>query len=223
LLGSLAGRQAAPAPAAAEIVHEQLVPGLGGASITVRRVERPFGQLEAGIMADARRQASDVRLPTIPHACRVGGLLVPRRFGRVCVAPGSTLAFLALRRLFPALEGWSPLPGDDETGPRHVRNPDEARYELAQSILALDLAGELPSELLAEAALYGVPCVGPGGEPLETARALLTDPALTAQVTAAARRRQARLHELDEEELAASLGRARKALLGAPSELEAAR
>ena len=139
------------------------MPGLGGASITVRRVERQFGQLEAAIMADARTRSSDVRLPVVPHACRVASVLVPRRFGRVCVAPGSELAFLALRRIFPALQDWSP--GEDD---------DLSRYALAESILCLDLEARLPRRLLDEAALFGVPCAGA----LERARAVLTDPAL---------------------------------------------
>ena len=192
LLGSLRTRR--PRPRAAEVVHEELVPALGGASITVRRVERTFGRLEAGIMADARGRPSDVRLPVVPRACRVGGVLVPRRFGRVCVAPGSELAFLALRRVFPALERWTPRADDDA---------DLARYRLAESILVLDLEGELPEETLAEAGLYGVPCVG-AGEGLDRARALLTDPALAARSATAPA-------GLDEDALAASLARAKDA------------
>jgi hypothetical protein len=200
LLGSLGRRRRLPA--APEAFHEELLPSLGGASITVKRVERRFGHLEAAIMADARTRSSEVRLPVVPHACRVGGVLVPRRFGRVCVAPGSELAFVALSRIFPALEGRSPF----------QENEDLARYELAQSILCLDVEGVLPQQLLDEAALYGVPCAGG----TEQARALLTDPALAArsvpQVTG----------ELDEEELAASLARAKQALAEAPLQLEAA-
>ena len=177
LLGSLGHRRRGPA--APEVVHEERMPALGGTSITVRRVERRFGHLEAAIMADARTRSSDVRLPVVPHACRVAGVLVPRRFGRVCVAPGSELAFLALRRIFPALAGWSPSEAADD---------DLARYELAESILCLDLDGRLPASLLDEAALYGVPCA----DGLEQARGLLTDPALAARSVARGDRRPRR-------------------------------
>jgi hypothetical protein len=164
-------------------------------------VERRFGHLEAAIMADARTRSSDVRLPVVPHACRVAGVLVPRRFGRVFVAPGSELAFKALRRLFPALTCGSRFQGDDL-----------ARYELAQSILCLDVESSLPPQLLDEAALYGVPCAAG----IEEARALLTDPALAALSVAPVS------GGLDEQELADSLARAKQALAEAPLQLEAA-
>lgn len=192
LLGSLRAKRPRPVPVG--VVHEERVPGLGAASVTVKRVERTFGRLEAEIMADARGRASDVRLPVVPRACRVGGVLVPRRFGRVCVAPGSALAFLALRRIFPALEGWTP----DESG-----DEDLERYALAESILVLDLEGELPDETFSEACLFGVPRVGPG-DGLDRARALLTDPALAAAAAVAP-------DGLDVDELAASLARAKDA------------
>ena len=200
LLGSL-GRRRRPR-AAPETVHEELLPALGGASITVRRVERRYGHLEAAIMADARTRSSDVRLPVVPHACRVTGVLVPRRFGRVCVASGSELGFLALQRIFPALESWSPAEVEDQ---------DLARYALAESILCLDLEGRLPQELLDEAALYGAPCAGG----LDEARALLTDPALAARSVSPV------TGELDEEALGASLARAKQALAAAAPQLEA--
>jgi glycosyltransferase involved in cell wall biosynthesis len=200
LLGSL-GRRRRPL-ASPETVHEELLPALGGASITVRRVERRFGHLEAGIMADARTRSSDVRLPVVPHACRVAGVLVPRRFGRVCVAPGSELGFLALQRIFPALEGWSPADVADE---------DVARYALAESILSLDLEGRLPQQLLDEAARYGVPCAGG----VDDARALLADPALAARSVGPVP------GELDEEALGASLARAKEAVAAAAPRLEA--
>jgi hypothetical protein len=154
-------------------------------------------------MADARTRSSDVRLPVVPRACRVAGVLVPRRFGRVCVAPGSELGFLALRRVFPALESSTPLEVEDE---------DLARYALAESILCLDLEGSLPRRLVDEAALYGVP----PADALEQARALLTDPALAAREVAAV------TDELDEEELGASLARAKHMLAAAPLRLEVA-
>jgi glycosyltransferase involved in cell wall biosynthesis len=201
LLGSLGHRRRGPA--APEVVHEERLPALGGTSITVKRVERRFGHLEAAIMADARTRSSDVRLPVVPHACRIAGVLVPRRFGRVCVAPGSELAFLALRRVFPALEGWSPLQAEDD---------DFARYQLAESILCLDVEGRLPGSLLDEAALYGVAFA----EGLEQARGLLADPALAARSVAPV------TGDLVEAQLAASLARAKQALAEAPLRLEVA-
>jgi glycosyltransferase involved in cell wall biosynthesis len=202
----------------AEVVHVESIPTLGGASITVKRVERPFGRLEAAILADARRRPSDVRLPTAPKACKVGGVRVPRRFGRVCVAPGSVLAFFALRRIFPRLEGWSPLRVERELPVDYVGDPEEARYELAQSILALDLEDELDDVTLAEAALYGVPCV----RSVALARALLVDPAVTARFATQARKKS-RLDALDVEEISASLARVKETLYARPVGLEAAR
>lgn len=194
LLVSVARRGVWARSRAPEVVHVETLPALGGASITVKRVERAFGRLEAAIVADARRQTSDVRLPVLPKACEVGGVRVPRRFGRVCVAPGSVLAFLALRRIFPRLDGWSPLPVEEDELVTQVSDPEDARYELAQSILLLDLEEELDEETLAEAALYGVP----RAESIGHARAVLVDPALAARAVGP-------VPELDEEELAASL------------------
>jgi len=238
LLVSVARSGARARPREPEVVHVETLPTLGGASITVKRVERAFGRLEASIVADARRQASDVRMPVMPRACEVGGVLVPRRFGRVCVGPGSALAFLGLGRIFPALGGWSPVAGEEELLVTHVADPEEARYDLAQSILVLDLDGELSEEALAEAALYGVPCVGSGDvqrklwpelaaqttdEGVGLARALAADAALTARVVRRARRRRERLYRLDEEEIAASLARSKAELFAAPVGLEAVR
>lgn len=194
-----------------DVVHVETIPTLGGASITVKRVERAFGRLEAAILADARRKPSDVRLPTIPRACEVGGVRVPKRFGRVCVCPGSALAFLALRGIFPRLEGWCPLPVAEELPLDYIADPEEARYELAQSILALDFEDELDEEALAEAVLYGVPCV----RSVASARALLVDPALTARVARQARE-ESHFDALDEEEIAASLARVKEALFARP-------
>lgn len=204
LLASVGTRRPRARPREAEVVHVESLPALGGASITVKRVERAFGRLEAAIVADARRQTSDVRMPVMPKACQVGGVRVPRRFGRVCVAPGSVLAFLALRRIFPRLEGWSPLPLEEELLVTHVSDLDDARYELAQSVLLLDLEEELDEETRAEAALYGVP----SAESIAHARAILVDPALAARAAGPA-------PELDEEELAASLAGRKEVFLEA--------
>jgi glycosyltransferase involved in cell wall biosynthesis len=232
------GTRARAWPQPAEVVREETLPALGGASITVKVVERPFGRLEAAIVADARRQVSDVRLPVVPRPCDVGGVRIPRRVGRVCVGPAGALAFVALRRIFPVLEGWSPLPGAEDLGLQHVVDGEVARYELAQSTLALDPVGELPESTLVEAAVYGVPCVGAGevqrmlwpelacGTPdgaLALSRALLTDAALVARLAVSARRRCERLHATDEEELARSLARRKEEQLAELAAMEAVR
>jgi len=204
LLASVGTRRPRARPREAEVVHVETLPAAGGASITVKRVERSFGRLEAAIVSDARRQTSDVRLPAMPKACDIAGVRVPRRFGRVCVGPGSALEFLALRRIFPRLEGWSPLPGAEDLTVTHVSQPEDARYELAQSILVLDLEEELNEETLAEAALYGVPYA----ESIAHARAVLIDPALAARAVRPAR-------ELDEPALAASLAGSKEVFLEA--------
>jgi hypothetical protein len=84
----------------------------------------------------------------------------------------------------------------------YVSDPEEARYELAQSILLLDLEDELDATVLAEAALYGVP----RAESIAHARAVLTDPALAARAVGP-------VPELDVEELAASLAGSKKIFL----------
>jgi glycosyltransferase involved in cell wall biosynthesis len=204
LLASTARSSARVRPREPEIVHVETLPALRGASVTVKRVERPFGRLEAAIVADARQQTSDVRMPVMPKACEVGGVRVPRRFGRVCVAPGSALEFLALRRIFPRLEGWSPHRIEEELEVEHVADPEDARYELAQSILLLDLEQELDEETRAEAGLYGVPCP----DSIAHARALLIDPALAARAVGP-------VPELDEQELAVSLAGRKEVFLEA--------
>ena len=106
-------------------------------------VKREYGRLEASIGADGRG-ASDVRMPTVPHACEVGGVKIPRRPGALCAAPGDELVVVALRRVFPLLE-----------------TIDESdRFELARAVLALNVSGGLPEEVLVDAALFGLPCVG---------------------------------------------------------------
>jgi hypothetical protein len=204
LLASVARGGFRARPREPDVVRIETLPAFGGAAITVKRVERPFGRLEAAIVADARRQTSDVRLPVMPKGCEVAGVRVPRRFGRVCVGPGSARAFVALRQIFPRLEGWSPFPDDAELMVAYISDPEEARYELAQSILLLDLDDELEGTMLAEAALYAVP----RAESIAHARALLTDPALAARAVA-------EVPELDLDELAASLAGSKEVFLEA--------
>ena len=126
-----------------EPVVEQKLLATAGTSITVRMVQREFGRLEASIGADAGG-ASDVRLPTVPRACEVGAVQVPRRPGAVCAAPGDELVFLALQRIFPILEAVDELD----------------RFELAQTVLVLNVRGGLTEDVLIDAALLGTPCIG---------------------------------------------------------------
>jgi glycosyltransferase involved in cell wall biosynthesis len=149
LLVSIAPRRARQQGAAwwtrdrGEPVVERELVAPAGTSITVRMVQREFGRLEASIGADAR-DLSDVRLPTVPRACEVGTVRVPRRPGAVCVARGDALVLLALRRIFPILEAVDDLD----------------RFELAQAVLVLNVSGGLTDDVLVDAALFGMPCIG---------------------------------------------------------------
>jgi glycosyltransferase involved in cell wall biosynthesis len=149
LLVSIAPRRLRPLGAAwwardrGEATVERELVATAGTSITVRMVQREFGRLEASIGADAR-ESSDVRLPTVPRACEVGAVRVPRRPGAVCAARGDALVLLALQRIFPILEAVDELD----------------RFELAQAVLVLNVSGGLTEDVLVDAALFGVPCVG---------------------------------------------------------------
>jgi glycosyltransferase involved in cell wall biosynthesis len=193
LLGSIGPRHSRRAGGAwwmrdrREPVVEQELPTVDGTWVTVRMVKREFGRLETAIGADARG-ASDVRLPTAPRACVVGGVKVPRRPGALCAAPGDGLVVLALQRVFPVLE-----------------TIDEAdRFQLAQAVLALNVSGGLPDEVLVDAALFGFPCIGTAAvapqavlwpelatdDPLQAvslARELLTNPGRTRRAIERAR------------------------------------
>jgi glycosyltransferase involved in cell wall biosynthesis len=194
-----------------EPVVERQLPAADGASVTVRMVKREFGRLETAIGADARG-ASDVRLPTVPRACVVGGVKVPRRPGALCAARGDELVVLALQRVFPVLE-----------------TIDEAdRFQLAQAVLALNVSAGLPDEVLVDAALFGVPCIGTGAaepqavlwpelatdDPLHAvslARELLTNPGRARRAIEYARETCVAVYRPDERAAAAEL-RARHAL-----------
>lgn len=194
-----------------EPVVEQQLLATDGASITVRMVKREFGRLEASIGADSRG-ASDVRLPTVPRACVVGGVKVPRRPGAICAAPGDELVVVALRRIFPLLETIGELD----------------RFELAQAVLALNVSGGLPEDVLIDAALFGLPCIGtdeveaqtvlwPGlatADPLHAislARDLLTNPGRARRAIEQAREACVAVYAPNERAVAAEL-RARHAL-----------
>ncbi len=130
-------------------------------------VEHKFGHLEASILADTKGHLSDVRIPAIQKSCEVAGLRVVRTAGYLAVAPGNVAIFLQLQCIFPTLAGWSPLftTGPAATGIDNLEflsltQTEEARYHLAQSVLLLNVSGEIPDAMLQDAALYGVPCIG---------------------------------------------------------------
>ena len=208
----------------------QIAATMPGVSVTVQVVERQFGRLEAAILADARRHATDIRIPVGPEACQVGGVRVLRRFGYVCVAPADTSLFYTLKRIFPILTAWAPSfspSHEGDNGDPHLvecTSPEEARYDLAQSVLMLNVGGGLPEVLLIDAALYGVPCIGsPEAEAqrvlwpelatddlslaLTLARGLLTNAAHVKQLAARAQARCARVYKVNEEDSARWLRR----------------
>ena len=210
----------------------QLMPKALGASVSVKFLERQLGRAEVSIRADAQ-QVSDVRIPVIPKPCEVERVRVPRTAGYVCVAPTDVALFLELKRIFPILNGWVPLRSrsrpEMEHSPenleikdleyRHMECLEEGRFDLAQSILLLNVGGGMASELLIDAALFGVPCVGTRQAEaqrclwpdlvtedqchgLQMARALLTDAALMQGVSTLAQLACRRRYSPDEEDLA---------------------
>jgi glycosyltransferase involved in cell wall biosynthesis len=217
LLVSIAPRRQRPPGAAwwtrdrGEPMIEQELLATEGTSITVRMVQREFGRLESSIGADARG-ASDVRLPTVPSACEVGTVRVPRRPGAVCLSPDDELVLVGLQRIFPILEALDALD----------------RFELAQAVLVLNVSGGLPEDVLVDAALMGVPCIGTGeAEPqtvlwpelatrdplraVSLARDLLTNPGRARRAIDHAREVCHAVYEPDEEAMVAEL-RGRHAL-----------
>ncbi len=149
-----------------EKLVSRYAPQVPGGSVKVDVVERQFGRLEAGFLADVKGQLSDVRIPAIQKACEVGGLRVVRSPGYVGVAPGDQSIFAALKSIFPSLGGWVPVsdnPGTEATeGLAYLilDRTEAARYDLAQSVLLFNISGGLPDAILMDSALYGVPCIG---------------------------------------------------------------
>jgi hypothetical protein len=145
-------------------------PQIGAGSIQVSVVEHKFGQLEASILADTKGHLSDVRIPAIQKSCEVAGLRVVRTSGYLAIAPGNEEIFTRLQCIFPSLAGWLPIfteeqpaSGIDNLTVLSLTQTEEARYHLAQSVLLLNVSGEIPDAMLQDAALYGVPCIGTAG------------------------------------------------------------
>jgi hypothetical protein len=152
---------------------------------------------------------------------------VPRRPGYVGFAPADRSIFEQVRAIFPILNAWSFLQSPGEAisiSQRCVLSSEEARYDLAQSVLLLNCHGDLPESLLTDAAFYGVPCIGWSTVALQTLfwpelavqddetavvliRQILTNPAHLRRVAAAARAVCARVYAPNEEESAQSLRR----------------
>jgi glycosyltransferase involved in cell wall biosynthesis len=191
-----------------------------GTSITVKMAERSVGRMEAAILADARPQTNDTRIPVLPPDCQIGGLRVPRRLGYVGMTPADVAVFLALRRVFPVLNGWAARAAeapwmDVPIKPVPAAKPEDVRYELAQSTLLLNVAGELSESMLADAALFGVPCVGgarsaaqlalwpelvaeSAADAVKLARWIFTNPAAMQRICAEGKRRCAARYAPDE-------------------------
>ena len=204
-----------------------LAPKGSGISVSLKVVDREYGRLEASIVADARNRSSDVRIPASPPICQVASVRVPRRPGYVGLAPADRSIFEQVRAIFPILNAWSygQSPGEAiSISQRCVLSSEEARYDLAQSVLLLNCHGDLPESLLTDAAFYGVPCIGWSTVTLQTLfwpelavqddeaaviliRQILTNPALLRRVAAAARAVCARVYAPNEEESAQSLRR----------------
>ncbi|HTS54300.1 MAG TPA: glycosyltransferase family 4 protein [Burkholderiales bacterium] len=207
------------------------LPAIPGASVTVTMVQREVGRLEASIVADAKRQDTEVRIPVVPQACELGRLRVPRRPGYVCVAPGDVPIFTALQRIFPMLRGWMPVRPGQPQAPKSDRllsvaaaDAQDVRYELAQSTIVLNVAGSLVEQMLVDAALYGVLCIGTPRASVQTmlwdelatddeeravclARALFTNAARVKRLAALARDDCRRVYAPSEEQSAACLRR----------------
>lgn len=216
---------------AVEQFAPHLAPKGSGVSVSMKVVDREYGRLEASIMADARQRFSDVRIPAAPSPCQVASVCVPRRPGYVGLRTEDYDIFAKVREIFPILNCWlfgeqagTNVIGQDALGRRRILTSEEARYDLAQSVLLLNCQGGLPESLLIDAALYGVPCVGTASAALQTLfwpqlavageeaavaliRELLSNPARMKRFTTAARAVCARVYAPSEDESAQALRR----------------
>jgi glycosyltransferase involved in cell wall biosynthesis len=235
LLGSIrrAGRQRAEASVfdLGTETFSHSISKIPGVSITVKAVRREAGRVEASVLADARRNPSDVRIPVIPASHEAGGVRVPRQWSYVGVAEADIALFAALKAIFPVTHGWVPCFG---AARRHqavaglkylpLESPAQARFELAQSVLLLNVSGSLPDSLLLDAALYGVCCLGAPGnrvqaelwpelttddacDALSKARQIFTDAACARRLSLNARANCLRVYHPDEADAAAWLRR----------------
>lgn len=210
-----------------EQVFKNMIPSIPGVSVKVQVAQRELGKLEAGLLADANRAALDVRLPIVPPPCEINHVRVIRKPGRVCLDALDAPLLSRLKLIFPILSGWSPVSerGEPIEGIESVlvSTLEEARLELAQSVLVLNVGGRVPGAVLIDAALFGVPCIGAGVDAqralypelvaedhlcaFDLARALLTNPAFSLRVSEHARRACERLYSPNLDDAAAGLRR----------------
>jgi glycosyltransferase involved in cell wall biosynthesis len=201
------------------------IEGAGGTTIQVRMTSREVGHLEAAVLADVRGRHSDVRIPTSPAPAIVCGVKVIRRGGLVCVGPGSETVLAELQRVFPIVEGW--VPHFDRSIVRsqarlrviRVGELEETLYDIAQSVLIIDLNMSLPKELCRYAALLGTPhvssvadeyqrrywpqlAVGGAAAAVAMARRIFTDAALAEATCAVARTAACPLTNVEERAIA---------------------
>jgi hypothetical protein len=82
------------------------------------------------------------------------------------MAPGDEAIFEELKQLFPILMGWVPAPAgtkrEEQGGLSYLAldRSEQARYDLAQSVLLFNVSGEFSDATLLDSALYSVPCIG---------------------------------------------------------------
>jgi glycosyltransferase involved in cell wall biosynthesis len=222
----------------AQKLAAHLAPQVPDGAIKVEVVEHRYGRLESGIIADTHGHLSDVRIPAIQGPCEVGGVRVLRSPAYLAVASGDRMLFTQLQTIFPLLQAWSPVPAlleqdadsptslkegaadvDEEIKKLHLNNFKEARYDLAQSVVLLNVSGEIKEPLLIDGAVYGVPCVGTPrceaqrqlwpelstdsfSEGLRLARMLLTNAACLRRIASRARAACRELYFPDEQDSA---------------------
>src|SRR5262249_16876406 len=142
-----------------ESLVSKYLPGVPAGTVKVNVVEHKFGRLEAGIIADTKGHLSDVRIPAVQKACQVGGLRMMRSPAYVGVARGDEALFTELNRIFPILAGWVPVLGGVDGGAPEglsyvsLDRWEEARYDLAQSVLLFNVHGGLSDATLLDSAL----------------------------------------------------------------------
>lgn len=210
----------------------RFAPDVPGGVVKVNVVEQKFFRHEAGFIADSRRNLSDVRIPSVQDPCTVAGLRVLRTPGYIGFPLDDAAVFLALQAIFPILSGWMPTrtdAGEDTLFASEINISQisvdsalEARYDSAQSILLLNVSGELTDDFVIDACLFAVPCLGtpessaqqelwpelavrsPAGA-VQIARELLTNSALLRRYAARARERCLQRYRIDELEAARHL------------------
>jgi glycosyltransferase involved in cell wall biosynthesis len=128
------------------------------ASATVRLFDHADALLKADITP-----GREVSLPASPPPSLVHGRSMPRRPGLIGVSEGAAREFLALKKIFPILAAWSPTPMTDCSDVRRWLG------QLAQSVMLMNLAPDLPDDVLVAAAVLAVPCVGTRQSALQAA------------------------------------------------------